>query len=140
VSSSYLIDYKRPVPYWLESEIRWCLDDGHYHPSAAERASVVAFLEKRGMSVAKNNVNRWLGASCVTRGERAPRPHVGRKRGGRIVRAGAGRADIFRWLESRPSPVCRVQHCSGKLRRDQNALSQKLPKKRCSPLVPAPTP
>lgn len=77
MSSSYLLDYKRTVPYWVESEIRWCLDDGHYRPSAAERESVVAFLEKRGMSTARNNVNRWLGAWHVTRGKREPKSRAG---------------------------------------------------------------
>ena len=86
MSSSYLLDYKRTVPYWLESEIRWALDDGYYHPSAEERESVVAFLEKRGMSIARNNVNRWLGAWYVTRGKHEPRLHVGQRRGGRINR------------------------------------------------------
>lgn len=67
MSSSYLLDYKRSVPYWLESEIRWTLDDGYYHPNSIEHESVVAFLEKRGMSIARNNVNRWLGTWYVSR-------------------------------------------------------------------------
>lgn len=91
ISSSYIFDYKRPVPLWLEDEIRWDLDDGYYVPSTEERSAVERHLTKIGEPTDRNNINRWLGAWYVSRHKRTdslvplPSRHAGKHRGVRTV-------------------------------------------------------
>lgn len=102
VSSSYLRDYKDALPYWLESEIVWALDDRHYIPTDEERAAVIAFLRSRNESTSVNNVNRWLGAWYVLRNKSKDSPsaslrrHAGKPRGPRK----SGQATSASWAPS----------------------------------------
>lgn len=91
ISSSYIFDCKRPVPLWLEDEVRWNLDDGYYAPSTEERNAVERHLTKTGEPTDRNNINRWLGAWYVSRYKRTdplvplPSRHSGKHRGARAV-------------------------------------------------------
>ncbi|MHB2008828.1 MAG: TniQ family protein [Acidobacteriaceae bacterium] len=69
LSRSELIDYRRPCPYWLESEMKWRLNNHSYHPSVAERQAVKGYLSAHGMSCSANNVARWLGVWYVSHGK-----------------------------------------------------------------------
>lgn len=70
---SYIDDYRTQIPFWLQVELDWQLGRSFYHPSIGERASVISYLQKYGMSTSENNVRRWLGLShtknhCSARG------------------------------------------------------------------------
>lgn len=58
-----LIFYKKqyPLPYWVASAAILARDPRHSRISAEERESVKCFLEKRGLPVNTNQINRWLG-------------------------------------------------------------------------------
>lgn len=64
VSSSYILNYKGNMPYWLEAPVRWWLNDRYYAPTERERQSVRTFLARSGIPCTRNEVNRWLGVAC----------------------------------------------------------------------------
>jgi hypothetical protein len=60
---SYIELYRKqfPLPYWIASAAILAHDPRHTRISDEERKSVEAFLEKHGLPVNKNQVNKWLG-------------------------------------------------------------------------------
>lgn len=66
ISSSYLQDFHKPLPYWLAKEIYWHLFDKDYQPTDHEKASVRHFLEKYGYPVNESNVNLLVGGSAIS--------------------------------------------------------------------------
>lgn len=66
VSSSYVLTYPNHLPFWLESEVAWNLDDRDYSPSAAELAAAKDYLSRLNLPVSKNSIKRLLGVASVT--------------------------------------------------------------------------
>jgi len=66
ISSSYLQDFHKPLPYWLAKEIYWHLFDKDYQPTYQERNSARLFLETRGYPVNESNINLLVGGSAVS--------------------------------------------------------------------------
>ncbi|EPG7017630.1 TniQ family protein [Pseudomonas nitroreducens] len=65
VSSSYLMDYRHPVPYWLHVAIRTQLFDQDYAPSKQERAAAKDYLLRHGGTGSTDEINGLLGVSSV---------------------------------------------------------------------------
>jgi hypothetical protein len=61
LSRSYIREACKDLPFWLSVEVEWDLDGWYYSPTSEERASVVSYLERKGLSTRENNVRRWLG-------------------------------------------------------------------------------
>ena len=78
VSSSYALRYPNDLPYWFSSEVKWYLEDRDYAPCDEEREAVRSYLIKNNLSSTRNNINRWLGVSSVSK--------LIRKRSDRVTR------------------------------------------------------
>lgn len=61
LSSTYILDYKEPLPYWLESTVRQHLDGTPYRPCKTEKEAIRTYLRKNQMQDSQNNLRRWLG-------------------------------------------------------------------------------
>lgn len=65
VSSSYILDYHRSLPFWLDNPVRMELGDKDYAPSAAERKAAKEYLKKNGRCGSQDEVNGILGVSST---------------------------------------------------------------------------
>ncbi|WP_447754596.1 TniQ family protein [Pseudomonas nicosulfuronedens] len=65
VSSSYILDYHRPLPFWLDNPVRMELGDKDYAPSATERKAAKEYLIKNGGRGSQDEVNGILGVSST---------------------------------------------------------------------------
>lgn len=74
---SYIELYRKqfPLPYWIASATILAHDPRHTRISAEERKSVEVFLEKRGLPVNKNQVNKWLGRWYVDHHKSPPKAY-----------------------------------------------------------------
>jgi hypothetical protein len=67
VSSSYIDSAHKSLPYWLEKEVRWNLNDQYYAPNDEEKASVRLYLERQGKEPSQNAIRRLLGSAHSSR-------------------------------------------------------------------------
>jgi len=66
ISSSYLNNYRRELPYWLWKEMKWHLNDEDYAPSFEEVESVKRYLSAAEVSFSQSDINLLLGTSAIS--------------------------------------------------------------------------